>query len=212
MAGGTCLQRMHASRRFIAGMPIRESAVRRGSPPAGPSSPWPAIRLARQPERSEGSAVKPGPGNRSLAALGMTSTLLPSRARRRGQLAGVEHAIAVAVLAAEGGGEACAMLAAGNGLAAAAGQLGGDQHAVAVAIHGVEGVAEPVLVFGQRDAAIVVGVHARQVIAAALHLRLRAPRQAGQQAKARPSLAGLASCHRRAHRRVRRARPAANNP
>jgi hypothetical protein len=93
--------------------------------------------------------------------------------RRRGQFLRAKESVVVRVLHAEAFGEARAMFAARQRGAAAAGLLGSRQHAVVVAIHRVEGVAEPVLVFDQRDAAVVVHVHAREVIAAGGHLRER---------------------------------------
>src|SRR3546814_300613 len=66
-----------------------------------------------------------------------------------------------------------------------AGQLVGGQRAVAVAVHSVEGVAHPVLVFDQRDAAVAIAVHAREVIAGAVDLRVRGERQERRQDKGR---------------------------
>ena len=55
------------------------------------------------------------------------------------------------------------------------------QHAIVIAVHAVEGVAEPLLVFGQSDLAVAIDIHLRQVVAGALHLRVRQQRQrAGQ--------------------------------
>src|SRR5690606_25966867 len=58
--------------------------------------------------------------------------LLP---RRRGELDGVEVAVAVAVLAVEPGRQARAMHFQGNRFALAAGQFAGREDTVAVAIH-----------------------------------------------------------------------------
>src|SRR5690606_33231759 len=69
--------------------------------------------------------------------------------RRRRKFARIEHAVAVAVLLVERGGDARAIAFARHRPALAAGQLVGGQHAVAVAVHGVEGIAHPVLVLGQ---------------------------------------------------------------
>src|SRR3546814_16540285 len=49
----------------------------------------------------------------------------------------------------------------------------------------VEGVAHPVLVFDQRDAAVAVAVHAREVIAGGVDLRVRGERQERRQDKGR---------------------------
>ena len=90
-------------------------------------------------------------------------------ARQRGQFLGVEEAVVVRVLAAERLGQARAMLFAGERRTAAAGLFRRRQHAIAVTVHRVERVAQPVLVFGQRNAAVAVRVHAREVIAAGRH-------------------------------------------
>src|SRR3546814_14235081 len=69
------------------------------------------------------------------------------------------------------GGDAGAVAFARHRLALAAGQFVGSQRAVAVAVHSVEGVAHPVLVFDQRDVAVAVAVHAREVIAGRSEVR-----------------------------------------
>src|SRR5690606_30037606 len=88
----------------------------------------------------------------------------PGSARRRRQLARVEESVAVHVLPGEALGQARKMLRARQRPALAAGLLLGRQHAVAVAVHAVEGIAHPGLVLGQRDAAVLVAVHAGQVL------------------------------------------------
>src|SRR5690606_8397302 len=82
----------------------------------------------------------------------------------RRQFARVEEAVAIRVLAAEALGQARAVRFAGHGGAPAAGQLLGGEHAVAVAVHAVEGIAHPGHVLVQRDAAIAIGVDAREIV------------------------------------------------
>jgi hypothetical protein len=80
------------------------------------------------------------------------------------------------------------MRIAGERRAAAARQFGGGQHAVVVEVHRVETVAHPGLVFGERDAAVPVRVHACQVARRIAHLwcgeRERGREQRGQHRQA----------------------------
>src|SRR5690606_23429190 len=132
------------------------------------SAPWPAG--GRQPARD-------APWRSGRMRGGASSWLL----RRRRQLARAERAIAVDVLLVERRRDAGAVALACHRLALAAGQFVGGERAVAVAVHRVEGVAHPVLVLGQRDAAVAVDVHARQVVAGGLHLCMRGSRRGRKQ-------------------------------
>src|SRR4249919_110102 len=102
----------------------------------------------------------------------ITGTPSVPSARRRGEFGGAQRAVVVLVLAGEGIGQARAMGFTRDGLAATAGLFGGGERAVVVGVHRVEGVAQPILVFDERHAAVVVGVHAREVVGAGGDLRL----------------------------------------
>ena len=77
----------------------------------------------------------------------------------------------IAILSREGDRQVRALRRAGDRLSASPWQFGDRQHAIVVAIHRIEAVAQPVLVFGQRDAAVAVGIHVRQVVRRTRSLR-----------------------------------------
>ena len=74
------------------------------------------------------------------------------------EFARVQHVIPIRILPPEPFSQPFTMRGAGQHGAAPAWLLGRRQHAVVVAVHRVEGVAQPILVFGQRDAAVAVRV------------------------------------------------------
>src|SRR5690606_19896085 len=150
------------------------------------SAPRPAA--ARRPARG-------GPWRRGRTRCG-SSWLL----RRCRQLAGAERAVAVDVLLVERGGDAGAVAFARHRLALAAGQFVGRERTVAVAVHRVEGVAHPVLVLDQRNAAVTVAIHAREVVAGGLHLRVRGGRRRREQEEGGQ---GLHAAHCKAARTAR---------
>src|SRR5690606_24489927 len=91
-------------------------------------------------------------------------------ARWRGQLARVEVAVAVGVLADEPLGQAAAVFLEADRLALADGLLLRGEDAVAIAVHALEGIAHPGHVLVLRNPAVAVGVHARQVVGGTLDL------------------------------------------
>ncbi len=90
-----------------------------------------------------------------------------------GKFARIQIAVSVAVLPTEACLQLCPVFVTTDRTAAIARLFVGRQHAIAILVHGIEAIAHPFQILGQGNPTIAIGVHACQIVAHGVDLRMK---------------------------------------